>query len=82
MLQERDEKTYLQARKAGFHRKICGHTPGSFKRDDKEGYIRIDCGCAYALDGIWGSNLALYCVDDDTVQYIDAKEQEWDGEQL
>ena len=82
ILQERDKKTYIQAKQAGFYRTICGHTPnvsGKIIRDKDDSYIRIDGACCYALDGWNGPKLALYCVDDDTVQYIDPKEQETPG---
>ena len=82
ILQERDKETYIQAKQAGFYRTICGHTPnydGKIKRDMDDSYTRIDTACSYALEGWSSSKLALYCVDDDTVQYIDAKEQETPG---
>lgn len=82
MLQERDIKTYIQAKQAGFYRTICGHTPnfdGKIEQDKDDSYIRIDSACSYALEGWPKSKLALYCVDDDTVQYIDAKELETPG---
>lgn len=82
MLQERDAKTYIQAKQAGFYRTICGHTPnfdGRIIRNMDDSYTRIDTACSYALEGWASSKLALYCVDDDTVQYIDAKEQETPG---
>ena len=71
MLQERTISTYNNAKNVGFVT-VCGHTPsiGNITRNDKEGYIRIDAGCG---KGSSKSKLALYCIDDDTVVYIDEK---------
>lgn len=72
MLQERDESAYQQAKNAGFTT-ICGHTPseGTIIRDEKKGYIRIDAGCGHKKGE---SKLALYCIEDDTVEYVDEME--------
>ena len=70
ILQERDDETYQSATQAGFFKTICGHTPELYGIKKTQDYIRIDTGCGN------NNKLALYCVDDDTVQYIDAKEQE------
>ena len=71
---EDDEiKTYLSAKACGFYKTICGHTPsdfGTITRDEARGFINIDAGCANS------KKLALYCVDDDTVKYFEAKEIE------
>ncbi len=73
ILQERDHETYQSATQAGFFKTICGHTPEFYGIRKTQDYIRIDTGCGN------NNKLALYCVDDDTVQYIDAKEQETPG---
>lgn len=72
MLQERENSTYEQAKKYGFTT-ICGHTPelGTIVRDDNKGFIRIDSGCGHKQKK---SKLALYCVDDDSVEYYDERE--------
>ena len=54
--------------KAGY-KVIYGHTPqqGEIYRD-KTGYgVNIDAGCGH------GRKLALYCLDDERVQYFDQK---------
>lgn len=77
MLQERDECTYEQAKKIGFTT-ICGHTPeeNGILKNDEQGFIRIDTGCGHKEAT---SKLALYCVDDDNVEYFEEKESvEWE----
>jgi len=53
---------------------ITGHTPTILIRDDRQpliyqkyNHIAIDCGCTF------GKKLACYCLDNDTVFYVDAK---------
>ena len=72
MLQERKLSTYEKAKSYGFTT-ICGHTPeyGEILRDDNRGYIRIDAGCGHKQRK---SKLAVYCVEDDKVEYFDEKE--------
>lgn len=72
MLQEREISTYVLCRKKGFIT-ICGHTPkaGEIVKDEKNGLIRLDAGCGHKSKK---SKLALFCVEDDEVQYIDEKE--------
>ena len=71
MLTEREEKTYKQAQKAGFIT-ICGHTPtnGKIVNNKEQGFVRIDAGCGHKKET---SKLALYCIEDDKVEYIDEK---------
>ena len=72
MLQERDQSTYEQAKAYGFTT-VCGHTPefGEIIKDDDKGFIRIDAGCGHQQNK---SKLALYCIDDGKVEYIDERE--------
>ncbi len=72
MLQERDDSTYEQAKKFGFTT-ICGHTPeiGKILKNTEKGFIRIDAGCGHKQRN---SKLALYCIDNDSVEYFDEKE--------
>lgn len=81
MLQERDNSTYEQAKKLGFIT-ICGHTPefGTILVDDNKGVIRIDAGCGHKQNK---SKLALYCVDDGSVEYYyDEKETTIESQEL
>ena len=76
MLQEKKEDTYQKSKECGFTT-ICGHTTkdGEIVRNEEKAYIRIDAGCGYYRPN---SKLALYCVEDDSVQYIDEKEEKRD----
>lgn len=78
MLQEREESTYELAKTEGFTT-ICGHDPQSGKIliDSKRGFVRIDVGCGHKNRD---SKLALYCVNDGTVEYFDEKETMQDPE--
>ena len=80
MLQERENSTYEQAKKYGFTT-ICGHTPelGTIVRDDNKGFIRIDSGCGHKQKN---SKLALFCVDDGSVEYYDEKETTHEPQEL
>lgn len=80
MLQERDKSTYEQANKEGFIT-ICGHTPdlGTITKDDEKGFIRIDSGCGHKQRQ---SKLALYCIEDNSVQFFDEKENEQETKTL
>ena len=80
MLQERDKSTYEQAKKFGFIT-ICGHTPefGTILRDENKGVIRIDAGCGHKQKKC---KLALYCVDDGSVEYYDEKETTVEPQEL
>ena len=56
---------------------ITGHTPTMYINRDASskvytgnGHIAIDCGCVY------GGKLAAYCIEEDTVIYVDAKKVE------
>lgn len=73
MLTEREEKTYKQAQEAGFIT-ICGHTPtnGVIVNEKEQRFVRIDAGCGHKKEK---SKLALYCIEDDKVQYIDEKRE-------
>lgn len=76
MLQTRDneENTYELAKNHGFTT-ICGHEPTleCVTNDKKKGYIRIDAGCGHNFKQ---SKLALYCIEDNNVRYIDEKEED------
>ena len=78
MLQEREESTYELAKAEGFTT-ICGHDPqsGEILIDSKRGFVRIDAGCGHKNRD---SKLALYCVNDGTVEYFDEKETMQDPE--
>lgn len=60
---------------------ICGHTPelGTIVRDDNKGFIRIDSGCGHKQKN---SKLALFCVDDGSVEYYDEKETTHEPQEL
>lgn len=72
MLQERKRSTFNQSKINGFIT-ICGHTAnlGEIVRSKTEGFIRIDAGCGHKQSN---SKLAFYCIEDDTVEYIEEKE--------
>ena len=78
MLQERGESTYELAKAEGFTT-ICGHDPklGDIVVDEDRGFIRIDTACGHKKEK---SKLALYCVNDGTVEYFDEKETIQDQE--
>lgn len=80
MLQEREKSTYEEAKGEGFTT-ICGHTPnlGTIDKDDKKGFIRIDAGCGYKQRM---SKLALYCIENNSVQFFDEKEDEQEPKEL
>ena len=71
ILCERENETYAQAQSFGFTT-ICGHTPeqGSIVDMKNNGYVRIDAACGQRKTT---SKLALYCIEDHTVEYIDEK---------
>ena len=77
MLQEKEEtSTYEQSKNCGFTT-ICGHVPkcGDIVRNNEKAYVRIDAGCGQNTQE---SKLALYCLEDDSVEYIYEKEVERD----
>ena len=79
MLTERDKQTYNLAQQVGFTT-ICGHTPkcGQIINSKENSFVRIDAGCGHKKKT---SKLALYCIDDDKVEYIDEiKENDLDEE--
>lgn len=80
MLQERDNSTYQQAKQIGFTT-ICGHTPefGTILKDENNGFIRIDAGCGHKQTK---SKLALYCIEDDSIEYFDEKEAALEPQEL
>ena len=80
IIEERGDGTYNQARNQGFTT-ICGHTPemGRIVRDKQSGFIRIDAGCGHRKKN---SKLALYCIEDDEVAYINERETEQDVPEL
>lgn len=73
---EDEDSTYENAKRYGFTT-ICGHDAelGNIVKDKKKGYIRIDTGCGHKQRR---SKLALYCIEDDKVQYIDEREENED----
>ena len=78
MLEERKDSTYELAKAEGFTT-ICGHDPklGDIVVDEDRGFIRIDTACGHKKEK---SKLALYCVNDGTVEYFDEKETIQDQE--
>lgn len=78
IVQDRTGSSYQQSKENGFLT-ICGHSPTKqnnydILRNDSEGFIRIDSGCGKNGEH---TKLALYCIDDDRVEYIDEKESEY-----
>ena len=73
VISERDDKTYGLAQQTGFIT-ICGHTPryGEIINSKENGFVRIDAGCGHKKET---SKLALYCIEDDRVEYIDEKRE-------
>ena len=73
MLSERSGESYKLAQDVGFTT-ICGHTPryGEIENNKENGFVRIDAGCGHRKET---SKLALYCIDDDKVEYIDEKRE-------
>lgn len=73
MLTERNKQTYQLARDVGFTT-ICGHTPryGEITNSKENGFVRIDAGCGHKKKA---SKLALYCIEDDKVEYIEPKRE-------
>ena len=73
ILSERNHETYRLAQYFGFTT-ICGHTPrpGTIIQNKDEGYVRIDAACGQQRQT---SRLALYCIEDDRVEYISEKRQ-------
>lgn len=72
MLESRGVEGYREARNVGFDTTICGHTPWSeIYINETRGFIRIDTGAS--------NRIALYCIDDGSVQYIPNKENEIDN---
>lgn len=60
---------------------VTGHTPTVLIREDKmpfvyqkNGHLAIDCGCVY------GERLAVYCLDDGRVEYVEKGEDTDDKE--
>lgn len=77
MVEERDNEAYKESRNQGFIT-MCGHTPelGNIQSHKDKGYIRIDAGCGHGRGLNNGrAKLALYCIEDDRVEYIDEKEE-------
>ena len=74
------KEAYEMAKRAGFTT-ICGHSPetGYITEKPEEGFIRIDAGCGHG-DGKGRDSslikLALYCVDDGSVEYLNESEKE------
>lgn len=67
MLETRNaDKSYILAKEMGFTT-ICGHDPslGEIIKNDDYNYVRIDAGCGQS------GKLAMYCIEDDKVKYID-----------
>lgn len=69
---EYEQSTYENSKAYGFTT-ICGHDAelGNIVKNKKKEYIRIDAGCGHKQRR---SKLALYCIEDDKVQYIDERE--------
>ena len=74
-LQERDCEDAFKIWKDSGYLTIYGHTPndGKIKKDEENGCICIDCGCGHKNES---SKLALYCIEDETVQLLDEKEND------
>lgn len=74
------KEAYEMAKRAGFTT-ICGHSPetGYITEKPEEGFIRIDAGCGHG-DGKGRDSslikLALYRVDDGSVEYLNENEKE------
>lgn len=71
MLETRDaDENYILAKEQNFIT-ICGHEPslGCIVNNDTYNYIRIDAGCGHGSKK--GAKLALYCIEDNKVNYID-----------
>lgn len=71
MLETRDaDENYKLAKEQNFIT-ICGHDPslGCIVKNDTYNYIRIDAGCGHGNKN--GAKLALYCIEDNKVNYID-----------
>lgn len=71
MLETRDnDENYMLAKEENFIT-ICGHDPsiGCIVNNDTYNYIRIDAGCGHGSKK--GAKLALYCIEDDKVKYIE-----------
>lgn len=74
------KEAYEMAKRAGFTT-ICGHSPkaGEITEKPEEGFIRIDAACGHG-DGKGRDSslikLALYCVDDGSVEYLNESEKE------
>ena len=70
ILQARNPRIFIAAKNHGYET-IYGHDPendGKVHRHPEDGSIMIDAGCGH------GGNLALYCMDDDSIQYFKEKE--------
>ena len=79
MLTDRKGYTYKQSKENGFLT-ICGHTPTKDEeilRNDSEGFIRIDTGLSYT-----GGQCSLYCIEDDNVEYIERKVNDFENENM
>lgn len=79
MLAKRTDKNYYQQAKEFGFTTICGHTPsvGTITNMKSEGYIRIDAGCGQRKEK---SKLALYCIEDNKVEFIDERKEPNVGE--
>ncbi len=73
---EYEESTYENSKAYGFTT-ICGHDAklGNIIRNRRKSYVRIDAGCGHKQRR---SKLALYCIEDDNVKYIDERENKQD----
>ena len=73
LAQRTDRNYYQQAKEVGFTT-ICGHTPsiGTITNMKNEGYVRIDAGCGQRKEN---SKLALYCIEDNKVEFIDERKE-------
>ena len=76
------EESFKLWKKAGFFT-ICGHDPvdGGIRENKENGCICIDSGCGHKKKGAIMQDptygcLALYCIDDGKIKYIEPREEE------
>lgn len=69
ILEKRDNRAAVEMWGKAGYKVIYGHTPqkGEIYRDETGYGVNIDAGCGH------GRKLALYCLDDERVQYFDQK---------
>jgi len=74
-LQERNAENAFRMWKQAGYLTIYGHTPqnGEIKKNEDAGCICIDSGCGHKNEK---SKLALYCIEDESVIFLDEKEND------